>query len=120
MELVRQQASQSEESISGHFFQSHFDFCYQNLLTYPGDLAVRFFMALGLKRRTPNKKLVTQNAQTPEVYLLVVSFAFDHLWRQVVERAAQRGPPVDPKPKQAKELELTLRTGSGLKSTRKC
>ena len=47
-------------------------------------------MALRLEGRFPDKELVAQDAQTPQVHLLVVHLTLDHLRRQVVQRPTQR------------------------------
>lgn len=73
--------------------------CDESPHTYPGDFAVGFFVALCLKRGIPDQKLVTEHTQTPQVHLFVVSFALDHLWREVVKRATQCRPPVHKKRK---------------------
>jgi hypothetical protein len=52
------------------------------------DALVRGAAALCLEWRGATEKLVTQDAQGPQVDFLVVRFILDHLRRQVVERAA--------------------------------
>ncbi len=45
------------------------------------------------KWRTAYEKLIAQHTQAPEINLLVMLLAFDHLWRQVIECATEGGPP---------------------------
>ena len=55
-----------------------------------GDSLVRVRVALRLKRRVADEKLVCKHAKTPHIDICIVRKTFDHLRRQVVQRAAQR------------------------------
>ena len=55
-----------------------------------GDSLVRVRVALRLKRRVADEKLVCKHAKTPHINICIVRKTFDHLRRQVVQRAAQR------------------------------
>ena len=44
-----------------------------------------------LERWTANHHLIEQDAHAPDVQRVVVAFALDHLGRQVIHRAAERG-----------------------------
>jgi hypothetical protein len=48
-------------------------------------------VALGLKGRLADAELVGEDAQRPDVDGVVVVLVLDHLGRQVVERATERG-----------------------------
>lgn len=43
-----------------------------------------------LKRRVSDDELIGQHTKRPQVDMMRVMFAFDHFWRKVVERAAER------------------------------
>lgn len=61
--------------------------------THLGDAFVCFGMAGCLERGIPHQTLVTQHADAPQVHLLVVRMAFDHLGRKVIQSAAHGAPP---------------------------
>ena len=58
-----------------------------------GDPGVRLRVAAGLKGGVADQTLVAEDADAPQVHLLVVGPTLDHLRGQVVQRAAQRGSP---------------------------
>lgn len=64
--------------------------------TYPRNLAVRLFMALRFKWWPTNQELVAKNPETPQIDFLIVRFAFDHLWRKIIQRPTKCRPPVEP------------------------
>ena len=66
---------------------------YKLLLLHLSNLAVGFIVGLSLERRFAHKELVGEDAQAPQVYLLVVHGTLDHLWWEVVERPAHRCAP---------------------------
>lgn len=59
----------------------------------PTDFAICVVVGRSLEGRVPHDALVAQDAHTPQVDLLVVRLPVDHLWREVVQRTAQRHPP---------------------------
>lgn len=56
-----------------------------------GNPTVGRLVALSFERRLTHQKLIAQDAKAPQVYVLVVGFAFNHLWRKVIQGAAERG-----------------------------
>lgn len=56
-------------------------------------------MSLCFKGWLSNQKLVTKDAKTPQVDLFIMSFSLNHLWGQIVQCAAQCGPPVSKRKK---------------------
>ena len=60
---------------------------------YPADLAVSFLVTRCLKGGLADQELVAEDTQAPQVHLLVVGPALDHLRGQVVQCAAQSGSP---------------------------
>ena len=56
-----------------------------------GDATVGLVVTFSFEGRLAAEKLVAEHAETPQIDLLVVQLALDHLRRQVVQRAAQRG-----------------------------
>ena len=58
-----------------------------------GDSLVRLGVAGGLKGGVADQTLVAEDPDTPQVHLLVVSVALDHLWGQVVQGPTHRPPP---------------------------
>ena len=62
--------------------------------THLADSVVSFSLCRGLKWRRPDKELVAEDSETPDVNSLVVLLALHHLWRQVVQCATHGGPSV--------------------------
>ena len=56
------------------------------------DAVVGLVVALRLEGRLADQELVAEHTQRPQVHLLVVGRALDHLRRQVVQRPAHRRP----------------------------
>lgn len=52
------------------------------------------FCRVGFKWRVAVNKLVRQNTECPQINCLAMLLVLDHLWRQVVQCAAHRCPPV--------------------------
>lgn len=66
-----------------------------------------------LEGRPADEELVGEHAKRPQVDLGVVLLPLDHLWGEVVERAAERSPPVSGRvyaPPKVADLELALET----------
>lgn len=60
---------------------------------YPRYPAVGLLVSFGFKRRFPNEELITKDPETPQVHLFIMGFSLYHLWRQVVQRSTECGPP---------------------------
>ena len=60
------------------------------MTTHLGDPGVRLRVAAGLKGGVADQTLVAEDADAPQVHLLVVSVAHDHLWGQVVQGPTHR------------------------------
>lgn len=82
------------------------------LLSYPGDEVLRVrgdelwefdrrlqdvgvgrVVVFGFKRRLSHQELKAQHAHAPDVHLFVMGLPSHHLWRQVVQGAANRVSP---------------------------
>jgi hypothetical protein len=73
------------------------------LATADGDESL--LLGFARKRRKPGEQLVAQDTTAPNVDLLVVRLVPDHLWREVVQRSAQRHPPCIQKAETKKKKE---------------
>ena len=60
---------------------------------YPWYSSVGLLVRVCLKRRLPDEELIAKHPKAPEVHFLVVHPALNHLRGQVVQRAAEGGPP---------------------------
>lgn len=68
--------------------------------------------------RAPHKELVHEHPQTPHVGRLVVLTPLHHLGREVVQRAAERGPPRRGgvhRPAEVGDLDIVLQDKSQVK-----
>ena len=62
-------------------------------LTHLSDSGVRLRVAGGLEGGVANQTLVAEDADTPQVHLLIVRVALHHLWGQVVQGPTHRPAP---------------------------
>ena len=60
---------------------------------YPGYPFVGLLVRVCLKGGLPNQEFIAKHPQAPEIHLLVMHPAFDHLGGQVVQGAAEGGSP---------------------------
>mmetsp|Transcript_12027 Transcript_12027/g.30948 ORF Transcript_12027/g.30948 Transcript_12027/m.30948 type:complete len:209 (+) Transcript_12027:209-835(+) len=67
------------------------DICWELQINL-GNPFVRRLVPFGFKGRLAHQELVAQHPERPQVDVAVVRLALDHLGREVVERAAERGP----------------------------